>query len=85
MPGARPVPATTAAAVTPPAVGLPPDAPKLAINGGVYSTNKAQRMLIVNGQVYNEGSEVAAGVVLDEIRNKTAVLRYRGSRYTVAY
>ncbi|MES2633923.1 MAG: general secretion pathway protein GspB [Pseudomonadota bacterium] len=77
--------AATAAATTPPATGLPPDAPRLAINGGVYSTNKAQRMLIVNGQVYNEGNEIAAGVVLDEIRNKTAVLRYRGSRYTVAY
>ncbi|WP_048438877.1 general secretion pathway protein GspB [Caenimonas sp. SL110] len=85
MPGARAGTAAIAAATTPPASGLPADAPKLAINGGVYSTNKAQRMLIVNGQVYNEGNEIAAGVVLDEIKNKTAVLRYRGSRYTVAY
>ncbi|MES2785171.1 MAG: general secretion pathway protein GspB [Pseudomonadota bacterium] len=85
VPGARSVPATTAAAVTAPAVGLPPDAPRLAINGGVYSSSKAQRMLIVNGQVYNEGNEIAAGVVLEEIRNKTAVVRFRGSRYTVEY
>ncbi len=42
-------------------------------------------MLIVNGQVYNEGNEIAAGVVLEEIRNKTAVVRFRGSRYTVEY
>lgn len=52
----------------------------------MYSTNPAQRMLIVNGQVFNEGSELAPGVVLEEIRSKgSAVLRFRGSRYTVRY
>jgi general secretion pathway protein B len=70
---------------TPPVTGLPPDAPKLAINGGVYSTSKSQRMLIVNGQVFNEGGEVAPGVMLEEIKAKTAVLSFRGARYTVSY
>ncbi len=65
--------------------GLPADAPKLVITGGVYSTNPVQRMLIVNGQVLNEGSEVASGVVLEEIKPKGAVLRFRGARYTVNY
>ena len=59
--------------------------PKLAISGGVYSANPAQRMLIVNGQVLGEGTEPAPGVVLEQIRAKTAVLRYRGYRYAVAY
>lgn len=59
--------------------------PKLAISGGVYSQNPAQRMLIVNGQVFNEGSELAPGAVLEQIRANTAVLKFRGYRYSVAY
>lgn len=70
---------------TPPVAGLPADAPKLVITGGVYSANKAQRMLIVNGQVVGEGADLGSGVSIEEIRPKTAVLRFRGGRYTVAY
>jgi general secretion pathway protein B len=77
--------AVAPAAQAPPAAGLPPDAPRLAISGGVYSPSPAQRMLIVNGQVFNEGSEVAAGVTLEKIDARTATLRFRGARYTVTY
>jgi general secretion pathway protein B len=80
-----PPPVLPPAPPTPPVAGLPADAPKLAISGGVYSSSRAQRMLIVNGQVFNEGSEIGPGVVLEEVRAKGAVLRYRGSRYTVNY
>ena len=59
--------------------------PKLAISGGVHSDNAAQRMLIIGGQVVNEGAEVAPGVVLEQIRQRTAVLRFRGYRYSVGY
>ena len=65
--------------------GLPSDAPRVVISGGVYSPNPAQRMLIVNGQVFNEGSEVAPGVKVEAIQARTAVLGFRGARYTVAY
>jgi len=68
-----------------PVAGLPPDAPKLVLSGGVYSANPAQSMLIVNGQVFNEGSEVAPGITLEEVKARTVVLRFRGARYTVAY
>ncbi|MHB1121149.1 MAG: general secretion pathway protein GspB [Ramlibacter sp.] len=92
-PAASPVPAapagpaaTPAAAGDPPAAnGWPPDAPKLAISGGVYSANRAQRMLIVNGQVVNEGADLGGGLVLEEIRPKAAVLRFRGGRYNVGF
>jgi general secretion pathway protein B len=80
-PASAPAPAAEPATVA----GLPADAPKLAISGGVYSANVAQRMLIVNGQVFNEGSEIGTGVVLEEIKPKAAVLKFRGSRYTVTY
>lgn len=77
--------APVAPVVAPIAGGLPADAPRLAISGGVYSPNPAQRMLIVGGQVFNEGSEVAPGVKLESIHARTAVLSFRGGRYTVAY
>ncbi|HEY0834337.1 MAG TPA: general secretion pathway protein GspB, partial [Azospirillum sp.] len=79
-------PAAPVAAGEPPiGNGLPPDAPKLAISGGVYSANRAQRMLIVNGQVVNEGADLGGGIVLEEIRPKAAVLRFRGGRYNVGF
>lgn len=59
--------------------------PKLAISGGVYSPTPAQRLLIVNGQVLNEGTEAAPGVLLEQIRPKTAVFNFRGYRYGVPY
>jgi len=84
--------ATTAtpqvAAAASPATGSgvsPPGAPKLVISGGVYSPNPAQRMLIVGGQVFSEGSEVAPGVVLEQVRPNQALLRFQGQRYTQRY
>lgn len=68
---------------------LPPDVqrdlPKLSISGGVHSENAAQRMLIVGGQVMSEGAELAPGVVLEQIRARNAVLRFRGFRYSVPF
>lgn len=96
-PGMAPVPPNTAtpppraaapippSQPMPPVQGLPPDAPKLVINGGVYSANPAQRMLIVNGQVVKEGADLGSGVKLDQITAKSAVLSFRGARYTVGY
>jgi general secretion pathway protein B len=89
-----------AAPVKPPAIGTPAERvfavaelpadvqrelPRLVITGGVYSDNPAQRMLIVGGNVVNEGAEITAGLVLEQIRARTAVLRFRGWRYSVAY
>lgn len=59
--------------------------PKLAISGGVHSENAAQRLLIVGGQVVKEGAELAPGVVLEQIRARHAVLRYRGWRYSLSF
>ena len=69
---------------TAPVAGLPADAPKLTITGGVYSTNRSQRMLIVNGQVFREGADLGSGVTLEEIRPKSVYLRFRGARYSAA-
>lgn len=89
------VPAPAAAAPVPAAerilafTELPADVqrelPRLQISGGVHSDNAAQRMLIVGGQVMSEGAEVAPGVVLEQIRARTAVLKFRGYRYSIGY
>ena len=59
--------------------------PALAIGGASYSENPANRMLIVNGQVFHEGDRIAPDHVLEQIRLKSAVLRFRGVRYGIAY
>lgn len=59
--------------------------PKFSVNGGVYSENVAQRMLVVNGQVFNEGSEIASGVVLEQVRPRVALLKFRGLRISQPY
>jgi general secretion pathway protein B len=59
--------------------------PKLPIAGGVYSQNAAQRMLLVSGQLVTEGTEIAPGLVLEQIRPRSAVLRFRGWRYSVDF
>ena len=84
-----PVPAASASDRLLSLAELPADVqrelPKLTITGGVYSPTPTQRLLIVNGQVLNEGAEAAPGVLLEQIRPKTAVLNFRGYRYGVPY
>lgn len=84
-PAARaPVPALPTVQ-TPPVKGLPPDAPKLVINGGVHSPNPAHRRVIVNGLIVREGAELGAGVVLEQIRPDSVVLGFRGEHFHVMY
>lgn len=59
--------------------------PTLVISGGSYSTNPAQRLIIVNNQVFTEKSEPAPGVVVQSIEPSAAVLTYRGYAYRVGY
>ncbi|MBX3587299.1 MAG: general secretion pathway protein GspB [Ramlibacter sp.] len=61
------------------------DLPKLAVTGSVYSANPAQRMLILNGQVFNEGGHPTPDSVLERIGPRSAVLSFRGMRYTLPY
>jgi general secretion pathway protein B len=87
-PISAPVPAARApappAAPTPPVKGLPADAPRLVINGGVYSERRDMRMAIVNGNAVREGADVG-GVVLEQVQPDGVVLAYRGARYHVMY
>jgi len=59
--------------------------PQLTVGGAMHSDVAANRMLVLNGGVFREGDQPAPGVVLEEIRLKSAVLRYKGHRYSISY
>jgi general secretion pathway protein B len=59
--------------------------PALAIGGAMYSENPANRMLIINGQVFHERDKLSPNLTLVQIKLKAAVLEYRGYRYGISY
>lgn len=66
---------------------LPPELraglPTLSFGGSIYSNTAANRLLIVNGQLMHEGDSLGAGVTLEQIKPKAAVLNIRGQRFEV--
>jgi general secretion pathway protein B len=61
------------------------DVPAITIGGSIYSKSAANRMVVINGQVFHEGDALATGLVLEQIRPKSAVLRFRTHRYEITY
>ena len=59
--------------------------PALAIGGAMYSENPANRLLIINGQTFHERDKLAPGLVLVQIKLKSAVLEFKGYRYGISY
>jgi general secretion pathway protein B len=94
-PPAPPAPAVAAAPKADPAASAPgritplrelPEAtrrelPQLVIGGSMYSAQPSQRLVILNGQVFHEGGQVGAELVVEQIRPKSIVLRFRQQRY----
>ncbi len=86
-----PAPVAPLAAGTAPAQRVPrlaelPEAlrrqvPALALGGGMYSEQPAQRLVIVNGQVAREGDEAAPGVRVIQIQPKAVVFAVGGQRF----
>ena len=72
-----------------PVAELPDDVrrelPALSIGGAMHSDVPANRMLVLNGNVFHEGDQPAPGLVLEEIKLKSAVFRFKDHRYSVAY
>ncbi len=67
------------------AEGIRRQIPQLSITGLVYSEIPGQRMLIVNNQVLMQGTLAAPEVQLEEIRARSAVFSFRGTRFQVAH
>ena len=49
----------------------------LKLGGAIHSQRAADRLLIVDGQVVREGDTVAPGVVLEQIRPRSAIFRWQ--------
>jgi general secretion pathway protein B len=82
-------PAVDENVVVPSMAELPDDIrrqlPQLTVSGATYSKTASSRMLILNGQIFHEGDKVANDLVLEHIRLKSAVLSFRGTRYSISY
>ena len=61
------------------------DLPKIVVGGSSYSGDAASRMVMINGQVFHEGDQLAPNLVLERIKLKSAVLSYKGYRYEVTF
>ena len=57
--------------------------PAMTMGGSVYSPEPARRMVIVNGQVFVEGSTLAPELTLERINPKSAVFSIRGQLFLV--
>jgi general secretion pathway protein B len=58
--------------------------PALAVGGWVYSPQVEKRMVIVNGQVFQEGALLAPELKLEQVRPKSAVFSIRGQRFEIS-
>ncbi len=85
-----------APAVLPPANAAPPalaslpeslrrELPPLVAGGAMYSDTPANRMLIINGQLWHEGDKVTPDVTLEQIKLKGAILSYKGQRFSINF
>ncbi|RQO61821.1 hypothetical protein DBR47_06745 [Paucibacter sp. KBW04] len=88
-PAPAPAPAPVAERPLPSKDGLPEDLrrelPPLVTGGAMYSDTPANRMLIINSQVWHEGDKIAPNLTLEQIRLRSAVLVFKGQRFTLAY
>ena len=84
-----PAPAAVRAPLAPLIDELPEDMrhqlPALNITGAVYAAAPSQRLLLINNQVLPQGSQVAAGVTLEEIQPHSAVFNFHETRFRVKY
>lgn len=59
--------------------------PTLVTGGAMYSDSAANRMLIINGQIYHEGDQLGADLVLERIKLNAAILVFKGQRFVISY
>ncbi|WP_426196127.1 general secretion pathway protein GspB [Massilia sp. DWR3-1-1] len=59
--------------------------PQVRFGGYMYSSNPADRLVLIDKVLRHEGEEVAPGLVLEKLLPRAALMNYRGTRYKVAY
>lgn len=59
--------------------------PALVVSGASYSDQPASRMVIINGALYREGDRLTSELTLQHIALRSAVLSFRGYRFSINY
>jgi len=59
--------------------------PPLAVGGSIYSANPPDRSIIIDGRLLRENDRLTADLALEQIRPKSAVLRFRGQRFEIGF
>jgi general secretion pathway protein B len=59
--------------------------PALVVSGASYSDQPASRMVIINGALYREGDRLTSELTLQRIALRSAVLSFRGYRFSINY
>jgi general secretion pathway protein B len=59
--------------------------PAMTIGGSIYSPNAPDRSLIINGRLFRENQQLTAGLLLEQIRQRSAVLSYKGYRFEIRF
>lgn len=88
-PSPTPAPATSGDSNLPRVNELGPAAraalPPLKLSGSTYADNPKLRMLIVDGQVVQEGQDIVPGLKLESIGPRSAVIVHQGQRLRLPY
>lgn len=93
-PAPEPAPAVAAAPApveddAPPLGQLPEniqrEIPQVVFGGYMYSSNPADRLVLIDKVLRREGEQVAPGLTLERLLPRGAVMNYRGYRYRVPY
>lgn len=59
--------------------------PALNLGGSMFSSNPANRSLIVNGRLLREKDQLTPDLVLEEIKPRAAVFGFKGYRFEVVF
>jgi general secretion pathway protein B len=59
--------------------------PVFAVDGYIYSGNKAGRSVLSNRRLLREGDQIAPGLILERMTPKGMVMNYNGHRYHAPY
>ena len=61
------------------------EVPPITIGGYIYSSNPADRLVLIDRIVRHEGDEAAPGVRIERLLPRAAILSYKGHRFQVSY
>jgi general secretion pathway protein B len=59
--------------------------PPLVVGGSIYSASAPDRSIIIDGRILRENDRLAADLTLEQIGPRSAVLRFRGHRFAIAF